>query len=223
MDMDESQIIEPNNFMGSNHEYQGFDIKPFNYSKTQQNKTGYNILNPQAYKNKYSKDFDRIQVEGQTVYITSKPDGSVKSNFHNGQYTLMDVPYRDSGLAFSELDKMYSDEFNEYKTGYRNYNNIEGGDIIYYTNKQNEEPFFSPVFSSDFSTTSVMYKDPMGGLTPQYIRKPNKDTNKITPRKTFDYSLSWIEDSNEMREDIIARQLQKLNKNRWDQRWAPEY
>jgi hypothetical protein len=142
---------------------------------------------------------------------------------HNGQYSMVDVPYRDSGVALNDLDKIYTNEsLDNYKTGYKNYSEIEGGDILYYVNKQNEEPFFSPVFSasSDFSTTSVMYKDPMGGLRPQYIRQPNKVTNKINNRNSFDCNLSWIEDSNDYREDLLARRIQKLNENRWDARWA---
>ena len=221
--MDDSEIIEPSNLCEFEDNYQGYANKPFHYSKIQENKTGYNMLNPQSVKSKYSNKFDRIKVDGKDVFITSTPDGSVKSNMHDGQYTLVDVPFRDSGLDLNELDRIYTDDsFKQHKTGFKNYKDIEGGDILYYVDKRNEEPFYSPVFSSDFNTTSVMYKDPMGGMRPQYIRHPNKDTNKITGRKSFDYSLSWIEDSNETREDILSRQIQKLNQNRWSSRWGPD-
>ena len=207
-------------------DYQGYDNKPFRYSKTPQNKVGYHILNPKSVQNKYSKDFDKISVDGKCVYVTSTPDGSVKSNMHNGQNTLVDVPYRDSGIYLNEMGRIYTDKsLDKYKTGYTNYNEIMGGDIFYYVNKQNEDPFFSPVFSSnsDYNTTSVMYKDPMGGLKPQYIRHSNKQSNKINDRNSFEYSLSWIEDSNEYREDLLAMRIQKLNENRWDARWnSPE-
>jgi hypothetical protein len=59
----------------------------------------------------------------------------------------------------------------------------------------------------------------MGGLKPQYIRHSNKQSNKINDRNSFEYSLSWIEDSNEYREDLLAMRIQKLNENRWDARW----
>lgn len=204
--------------------YQGYNQVPFNYSEKPKNKTGYHILNPQLQKNKYNADFDRIKVDDKCVYVTSIPDGSVKSNMHDGQYTLLDKPCYDSGIPISNLQKLYTDEsLDNYKTGYKQYNEIQGGDITYYVNRQNEEPFFSPVFSGDFNTTSVLYKDPMGGVTPQYLRYPNGPTNKITDRNSFDYNLSWIEDSNEYREDLLAWRMQKLNKNRWDARWnAPD-
>ena len=222
--MYESEIIEPSNLSVPNcnftDNYQGYSEIPFAYSERPKNQVGYNILNPQLVKNKYDTDFDRIKVDGKCVYITSVPDGSVKSSKNDGQYTLLNVPIGDAGLGLKNLDKMYTDEsFNNYKTGYRQYSEIQGGDITYYVNKQNAEPFFSPVFSGDFNTTSVMYKDPMGGLRPQYLRYSNSSTNKITNRNSFEYNLSWIEDSNEYREDLLAKRIQKLNQNRWDARW----
>ena len=222
--MYESEIIEPSNLSVSNcnfnDNYQGYNEVPFAYSERPKNEVGYTILNPQLVKNKYDTDFDRINVDGKCVYITSVPDGSVKFNQNDGQYSLLDLPARDSGLGLNELDKMYTDDsFNNYKTGYRQYKHIQGGDITYYINKQNQEPFFSPIFSGDFNTTSVMYKDPMGGLRPQYLRYSNNSTNKITNRNSFEYNLSWIEDSNEYREDLLARRIQKLNENRWNARW----
>jgi hypothetical protein len=228
--MNKSEIIEPfepTNMSVPNcnfqDDYQGYDSKPFKYSKTPQNNTGYSILNPNSVQNKYVSDFDKIKVDGKDAYITSIQDGSVKSNMHNGQYTIVDVPYRDSGVSLNQMDKIYTDKFlNNYSTGYKNYSEIEGGDIIYYVNKSNQEPFFSPIFSesSDFNTTSIMYKDPMGSLKPQYIRHSNKPTNKINERINFDSGLSWIEDTNEHREDLLARNIQKLNQNRWDARWS---
>ena len=228
--MYESEIIEPiesleptNLSRNAGHfedDFQEYNSKPFHYTEKQELKKGYKILNSKSVQNKYNtNNFDKINVDGRNVYITNIPDGSVKSSFHDGQYTLVDVPNRDSKIDIDEMDKIYSDDFNGYRTNYRNYNEIEGGDITYYVNHENAVPFISPLFSSDFNATSVLYKDPMGGVHPVYIRQPNKPTNKLTGRNTFEYGLSWVEDTNEHREDIMARNLQKINKNRWDSRW----
>lgn len=223
---DDSMIIEPcettTNISVPNCDFKNdYNNQIFNYSKTPQNEVGYKILNPKSVKNKFKSSFDRINNNGYHGYIAKPPDGSIKSNMHDGQYTIVDVPYRDSGIDLSELDKVYTKEFlNEYNTGFKNYKDIQGGDILYYVDKRNEQPFYSPVFSesSNFNTTSFMYKDPMGGMVPQYVRKSNNPTNKITD-KIDSSSLSWIQDSNEYREDFLSRQIQKLNKNRWDARW----
>jgi len=231
-ELDDNLIIEPCNTTNLSvpnceftDDYQGYDNKSFNYSKTPKNKVGYKILNPKSVQNKFASAFDKINKGEYCGYIASDPDGSIKSNMHDGQYTIVNVPYRDSGIGLSELDKIYTEDFlNEYETGFKNYKDIQGGDILYYIDKRNEEPFFSPVFSesSNFNTTSVMYKDPMGGLRPQYIRKSNNPTNKITD-KIDSSSLSWIQDSNEYREDLLARRIQKLNQNRWDARWSTSH
>jgi hypothetical protein len=228
--MYESEIIEPieslvptNLSRNEGHfqdNFQEYNSKPFHYAEKQELKKGYKILNSKLVQNKYNtNDFDKINVDGKNVYITNKLYGSVKSSFHDGQYTLVDVPYRDSNVNISQIDKIYGDDFNGYTTNYKNYNQIEGGDITYYVNRENAVPFISPLFSSDFNTTSVLYKDPMGGVRPVYIRQPNKPTNKLTERNTFEYGLSWVEDTNEHREDMMARNLQKINKNRWTPRW----
>ena len=202
-------------------DFQEYNSRPFHYTKSQELKKGYKILNSKSVQNKYdTEDFDKIKFLDRDAYIANKPDGSVKSNTHDGQYTIVDVPYRDSGVDLNQLDKIYGDDFNGYKTSYVNYDQIEGGDITYYVNKENAVPFISPIFSSDFNATSVLYKDPMGGVYPVYIRQPNKPTNKLTGRNTFEYGLSWVEDTNEHREDILARNIQKINKNRWDARWG---
>ena len=201
-------------------DFQEYNSIPFHYAENQELKKGYKILNPKLVQKKYkNSDFDKINFLGSDAYITSIPDGSVKSSFHDGQYTIVDVPYRDSGVDLNQLGNIYNDDFKGYRTTYQNYDQIEGGDITYYVDKQNAVPFISPLFSSDFNSTSVLYKDPMGGVHPVYIRRPNKPTNKITGRNTFEFGLSWVEDTNEHREDMMARNLQKINKNRWDTRW----
>jgi hypothetical protein len=134
--MYESEIIEPidSEFQPTNlsriegqfqDDFQDYDTKPFHFTSSQELKKGYTILNPKAAKNKYSTgDFDKIKFMGRDAYITNNNDGSVQSAMHDGQYTILDLPYRDSGLDIGELGKIYSDDYNGYRTTYRNYDEI---------------------------------------------------------------------------------------------------
>ena len=107
-------------------DFQEYNSIPFHYTKTQELKKGYTFLNPQSVQNKYTTDeFDKIKFLGRDGYITNIPDGSVKSSFHDGQYTVVDIPYRDSGLDLNELGTIYEDKFNGYRTNYRNYDQLE--------------------------------------------------------------------------------------------------
>ena len=125
--MYESEIIEPiESFEPTNlsrnagqfqDDFQEYNSKPFHYSETQEIKKGYKILNSKSVQNKYNaSDFDRINVGGRNVYISNLHDGSIKSSLHDGQYTLIDVPSRDSKVELNNLDKIYSDDFNGYRT-----------------------------------------------------------------------------------------------------------
>ena len=68
---------------------------------------------------------------------------------------------------------------------------------------------FSPVFTQSAEVTGTVYIDPMGGIKPQYYRKPVIQNNPLTSRgdqRNFAPNLSFLTDSGEHREDIMIKQ-----------------
>lgn len=58
-------------------------------------------------------------------------------------------------------------------------------------------------------------------MKPRYERKPLTCTSHLnTTRNNYSGGLSWIEDSQEFREDIISKQMAKNNQQRWEPRWT---
>ena len=61
----------------------------------------------------------------------------------------------------------------------------------------------------------------MGAYKPQYERVPVIWDNVLdTKRNRYRGGLSWIEDSNESREDLMARQQLKNNQQKYSARWT---
>ena len=102
------------------------------------------------------------------------------------------------------------------------YKNIGDGQITYYIDKSIEDAFFSPVFSEPAIQQKILYKDPMGSIQTIYDRVPliNTENPTVTSVKEYPYCLSFIQDSQSHREDIMAIQQRKNNREKWSARWA---
>lgn len=108
-----------------------------------------------------------------------------------------------------------------YGQNYRNYSDINTGDITYYNDKSIEDAFYEPIYTIPSQTNSFMYKDPMGNLRPQYYRIPVKNNPLTTGNKPpYKFCLSSLNDTNEQREDIMSYQMNKYNRERWSPRWT---
>jgi hypothetical protein len=60
----------------------------------------------------------------------------------------------------------------------------------------------------------------MGSLKAHYEREPLISNDPInTDKKYYKGGLSWIEDSQEHREDLLSKQMSKHNWERWAPRW----
>lgn len=181
----------------------------------------YNILNPQVKTNNFSKEFSKHTCDGAR-------DGGCAEVFASQDPRLIDVPRAlittldrppiDSSIR---LDQIYDDKLYRYGKDYRTYNDIKEGQIMYYVNNSIKDAFFEPVFSKSAKMVSYNYQDPMGAMKPQYDRYPLKCSNPInTKRDHFRGGLSWIDDTQEHRQDLMARQMRKHNEQRWQPRWG---
>jgi hypothetical protein len=114
-----------------------------------------------------------------------------------------------------------------YGQGYKTYSDITAGQVLYYTDKSREDAYYRPLFSQPVETSTVVYRDPMGAMKPEYPRiVPYENPMTSSPATNGcnfgenEYCLSFIKDTQQHREDILASQMAKRNQQRWMPRWA---
>ena len=185
------------------------------------NKSGIVPINPQAYQDQYATNFDKIKCESgdcscpTTQYASWDP--RLYSAVHN-QYITFDTPPLESKVP---LDQVYNKKLQGYGQGYETYSDINAGNILYYTDKSREDPYYSPLFSQPARVATVVYKDPMGAMKTEYPRIVEQ--TKLIGDNQCDnqgYCLSWIRDSQQHREDLLSAQMSTINQQRWMPRWA---
>jgi hypothetical protein len=184
------------------------------------NKQGYNYINPEAVTNSYDKTFQAVPANytgfNNTVFVSNDP--RLISGAHNGQILALDRPPMNAKI---ELDQIYLDPLmKEYGKKYNDYSDVKAGQIVYYIDKSIEDANYLPVYTNNAYVKGVMYKDPMDGMNPQYIRTPVIKTDLLDTKNNKTNQLSWIRDSLESREDLINLQQQKYNKQKYSSRWT---
>lgn len=170
------------------------DIEP-------RNKNGYNLINPSVIEDNNSPNI---------------VDARLISPLHGGQILNLDRKPKNSGLKLNEI---YDSNLTNYGQKYRTYSDIDAGQVLYYINKSQQDPFYYPVFSSSAQVYGNLYKDPMGSIKPEYNRVPLNHYDRFETRNNYDGNLSWIADSQEYREDLMASQMSKFNQQKWASRW----
>ena len=202
-----------------------YDSAPFSGVSIQPTqKSGYTILNPQVTTDNYAPGFrtSHCNVPGcpKTQYVSNDP--RLISSLHNGQVLHLDRPPTDGAVPINET--MTDTSLDGYGQNYKSYSDINAGYITYYVDKSMEDPYYLPLFGTSASTQSVLYKDPMGSFKPEYTRTPLTSTNPVGPtRSHYQGCLSWIEDSTNHREDLLSKQMSKINEQRWEPRWKDAY
>lgn len=202
--------------------FECYDKVPFRADIIPKTENGYEILNPQIYKNNYDPDFTAIEcpnaVGGCDKIQYTSSDPRLISIPHSGQVLNLDRPPLTGDV---ELDKVADDKnLTNYGQNYKGYSDVNAGDIVYYINKQQQDHFFLPNFSTPAYATGTLYKDPMGSMKPQYKRFPMKSSNPLTHKRDhYEGCLSWMQDSLEHRQDIMSLQMRKQLEQKYEPRW----
>jgi len=168
-------------------------------------KCGFTYLNPQVYMNKNACDFTYENCE------TFKSQDPRLIDVPRAFKMNLDRPPMDSSIKLSQI---YSDPtLCNYGKNYRTYSDIDGGQIAYYTDDYFSDTFFHPIFSTPSTVKGYIYKDPMDQLSPEYERCPLVKAEEMC-------GLSWINDSNEHREDLISKQMYIRFDKDWNNRFG---
>lgn len=179
---------------------------------------GYNYINPKAITDKYSTEYAKHPEHG--TYISADPRLAYTPRAQ--RLELDRPPFRTSHT----MDEIAHDRsLDRYGQDYRDYKDIRAGQIVYYTSDALDSPFYPPIFSNTARIVGYDYTDPMGSSKPQYFREPLTNPDYLhTDRGPYSYPhmLSWIRDTNEHREDLMASQMRKRNQQRWSPRWPKD-
>jgi hypothetical protein len=199
--------------------YECYDRVQFKSGIEPSTKSGYTYMNPQVAENSFANEFQKFK-------CTDSPCGTVYSSTDprlidvpRAQVIPLDRPPYDDTVR---LDEVYTKPgLTTYGKGYKTYSDINAGQISYYTDKSQEDAFFEPNFTTSARMVGTLYKDPMGAMKPQYDRFPLKCTDYMNTKKdNYDGCLSWIQDTQFHRQDMLALQMRKRNEQRWQPRWT---
>lgn len=123
--------------------------------------------------------------------------------------------------------EIYTPMYDRLGRGYSTYTDINAGDIRYYIDATEKDAYSTPNYTTPAAVRSSVYVDPMENAKPVYDRAPLTDYMwrplKSTPQSTiYDACDSFTHDQLEFRQDIMARQQEKMNQRNWVYRWGNE-
>ena len=104
---------------------------------------------------------------------------------------------------------------NDYKTKtYNNVTEIKSGYIEYYPKqRQIQNVYTEPNFVNNMRIDANLYFNPMGSTMPEYNRTMTKNNLKKPDQ------LTWIQDTNENREELMSLQMRKMNRSMYETKW----
>jgi len=176
------------------------------------------ILNPQVRDENLAKDFFPVTCSlSGCDHIQYASEDPRLVNAAVPMTLTLNQPPATSSVSNQDI---YSPSLNNYGQNYKQYSDISAGQITYYIDDSIKAPFHSPNFTNQAVVSAQMYQDPMGGLKPQYTRSPIVKPPPVgSLRNCYEGCLSWIEDSQNQREEIMSTQISKSNNHKYSARW----
>lgn len=205
------------NFPKNMYTYFKKEVEPKKYIN------GYNILNPSVRSENIDKSFSVINSDkcknssciGET-YITDDPR---LNHVLTGTLLQLDSPPQ---TTYTDINTLYTDKsLDSYGKYYKNYSDINAGYITYYIPNSIKDAYYEPIFSEKRKTTGILYKDPMDSLKSYYIRDDKNECDVIsnTDNVAGNFGSSFLKDTLHHREDLMSKQMSKMNTQRYEPRW----
>jgi hypothetical protein len=196
----------------------GKNIQPSNQTKRYE-------LNPQAYTDKIARGFDKVPTSCRDpgmcnpAYSAIADPSCSLQGCNDPAYISMDPRlYSATRTEYLVLDRppisgnvklrdIYEKKYDDYGNGFEPYETIKDGQVVYYIDDSTKDMFYEPVYSEPAEIETNLYKNPMGSTLPEYIRKPliNTENPTTTTPTYYPYCLSYIQDSQSFREDLMSK------------------
>lgn len=104
------------------------------------------------------------------------------------------------------LNEIYTKNLDNYGQNYKNYKDIDAGQIQYYVDNDITDTLSLPNFTIRSNVKNTVFQTPMGGLWPTY------DATPLTKNHTYISPQQFTRDTVYQREDIMSRQMSKMNR-----------
>ena len=136
------------------------------------------------------------------------------------QRLVLDRPNYTGEMCVGDVpkDDIYSAEISKIGKGATSYEDLYGGQIQYYVAPGTSDPYFEPIFVTPAFVEHTLFRDPMGVVRPEYKRvslKPYAWSECSTDRDCD----SFTHDTLEFRQELMEKQMRKINEQKYDTRW----
>lgn len=128
-----------------------------------------------------------------------------------GMPIILDRP---AAVGHVDMSLVNTFDNSNYGAVYGSYSDIRNGQIGYYVDAADAQPFSYPVYSIPSTVEKVIRKDPMDAIKPEYIKTPAMSTlHALSNDQQTRDALSF-------REDLMSLQQSRVNRERWQNRWV---
>lgn len=110
------------------------------------------------------------------------------------------------------MDDVYKIDNSGYGGVYATYGCINNGNIAYYVDPSDSQPFYDPVYTLSSTVTKRVLLDPMTNPKPDYSKRLDSTLNSVVNDQFARDQLSF-------REDLMSRQQNLYNRTSWTNRW----
>ena len=147
----------------------------------------------------------------------SNCDTRIRNNNTGDVIGLDRKPFRLYNDFYNTQDTIYQDSYTKAGLNYKNYSDIDAGNIVYYISGDIKAPFPDVAYDLNGNVnTDYSYTDPMGNKRIQHNFKPeNKVSCVYSKNKDYYGNLSYINDTSIQREEIMALQSRKANEQKF--------
>jgi hypothetical protein len=112
-----------------------------------------------------------------------------------------------------DFEDIYDPRFNSYGDGQRAYSDINTGQVKYYVSDL--DAYRQPNFITRSNVEFTEYRTPQNQVWPEYNRTASLDDMRSKVASQYDA------DSMFFRQDLMEHQMSKMNRENWQQRFAP--
>lgn len=174
----------------------------------------YKIMNDEQQKDTF---LNRLGLTPMTDYHIQK-DGTIFYGWDSrvvdcrGMRLNLDSPAK---IGAVDMDNVYKIDNSNYGGIYKNYSDINNGNIAYYVDQSISQPFFNPVYTLSSNVEKSILLDPMTNPKPYYSKNINSSLNSIVDDQ-------YARDQLTFREELMSRQQNLYNKTSWTNRWISD-
>lgn len=192
----------------------------FKEATAMKSQSGYIILNPNmgvTYASEFESADCKYPIDGcpTKTYVSSDPR---LVDPRRNITTYLDRPPYTGDVKIDEIHN--NKKLKKYGTDYKDYNNVNAGQIMYYYDRSIQDAYHEPNFTIPSDVQGILYQDPMSNIKPQYNRIPHKNIKPMdNPISDFG-CLTFLSDTTSHREDIMSRQMSKMNQQKYSARWS---